>query len=285
MEAFYRRVGITRQAHEQWQRRDLKRLSMTADLIKEVKQYRSSVDFRAGSRVLFYNLDIKERYDIGVTKYEQTLSKEGLSLPVVRVRVITTTSSKQSWNYRNLICGLNVSGINQVIVGDITYIRHRGSRYYLFSLKDIYSGRIVGWCLSTDMKTEHALEALKMVVDCRGERNMKNTIHHTDGGGQYFSGLFLKEALEKGIRMSRAKTCLENGYAEQLNAYIKHHLMPLVKSKNLNGMKKELSRLIHQYNYDRKQEELGWLSPVEFEQELKAGIIKETLVLHDFSKT
>jgi putative transposase len=283
MQLFYDHVGLTRQAHQQWFKRSNAWREVINQITTEVKHYRSKVDCRAGSRVLFYNLDIKERYDIGVNKFEQILSIEGLSLPVVRVKVVTTVSSKQSWNYKNRISGLVIDWINQVLVGDITYISHYGLRYYFFSEIDIYSGRIVGWSLSANMKAERAVEAFEMVLDCRGTANLDGMIQHTDGGGQYYSALFLDLVSSKGVIMSRAKTCLENGYAEQMNAYIKHHLMPLIKSRTLNGMRREMKKLIDQYNNDRKQERLGWLSPVEFEEELKMGVVKPPLSLHDFS--
>jgi putative transposase len=283
MRLFYDYVGVTRQAHQQWYIRSNAWREVIDQITSEVKHYRSTVDCRAGSRVLFYNLGIKERYDIGVTKFEQMLSSEGLSLPVVRVKVITTKSSMQSWNYKNLMSGLVIYSINQVIVGDITYINHYGLRYYFFSEIDIYSGRIVGWTLSTNMKAERAAEAFEMTLDCRGSSALKGLIHHTDGGGQYYSALFLDLVLPKGVNKSRAKTCLENGYAEQMNAYIKHHLMPLIKSSTLKGMNREMKKLIDQYNSVRKQERLGWLSPVEFEEELKMGVVKPSLSLHDFS--
>lgn len=283
MQFFYDFLGVTRQAHQQWYTRSNAWHRVISQMVSEVMHYRSTVDCRAGSRVLFYNLAIKERYDIGVTKFEQILSSEGLSLPVVRMKVITTKSSMQSWNYKNLISGLIVHSINQVIVGDITYISHYGLRYYLFTTIDIYSSRIVGWSLSPNMKTERALECLQMTLNCRGESSLKDTIHHTDGGGQYYSGLFLKQALSLGIHMSRAKTCLENGYAEQMNAYMKHHLMPIIKSRTIKGINREMKKLIEQYNNVRKQERLGWLSPVEFEEELKMGVAKPPLSLHDFS--
>ncbi|MBL0316086.1 MAG: IS3 family transposase [Flavobacteriales bacterium] len=282
MESFYRRTEVSRQAHSQWYFRYLKQSKMNTKLIDEVIQYRRTNDCRAGSRHLFYNLKIKERYDIGVTKFEQLMSQQGLSLPVVRVKVVTTKSSRQSWNYKNLVSGLKVTDINQVIVGDITYLHHNGLRYYFFGEKDVYSARLVGWSLSMNMKAENAEDALNMVIACRGSDKISGSIHHSDGGGQYFSTLFLTLAEANSIRMSRAKTCLENGYAEQFNAYLKHHMLPLIKSRSIAGMKQELSKLIHHYNHLRKQEELGWMSPVEFEKSLSIRKRKKILRMHDF---
>lgn len=282
MKAFYERSGVSRQAHQQWLRSHESKKLVLFRIIEEINFYRSKFDHRAGSRTLFYNLKIKERYDIGVNKFEQLLSREGLSLPVNRVRVITTKSSMQSWNYKNLILGLTITGINQVIVGDISYNYHKGEKYYFFSCIDVYSGRVIGWNFDTNMKSERAVEVLDMAVECRGALELVNAIHHTDGGGQYFSRLFIELASMLGLRMSRARNCLENGYAEQFNGYFKHHIMPLVKSTSVRGIKREIEKCIHHYNLKRKQEGLGWLSPVEFEIEQSNRTNPTEIKLHNF---
>ncbi len=146
---------------------------MICSMRKDIAEYRSSVDFRAGSRSCFYNLDIKRRYDVGVNKFESLVAEMGMTLPVVKVRVITTKSSATlpvvkvrvittkssalSWGYSNLISGLTITEVNRVMVGDITYLYHNGVRYYFFQYLDVFSGRVVGWSIAENMKTERAI--------------------------------------------------------------------------------------------------------------------------------
>lgn len=281
MQAFYRYVDVTRQAHQQWRVSDAAKQEMICSMKKDITEYRSSVDFRAGSRSCFYNLDIKRRYDVGVNKFESLVAEMGMTLPVVKVRVITTKSSALSWGYSNLISGLTITEVNRVMVGDITYLYQCGVRYYFFQYLDVFSGRVVGWSIAENMKTERAIEALKMVENCRGKECLKGLIHHTDGGGQYFSHRFIAEAEKLGIEMSRARNCLENGHAEQFNSHLKHHIMPLVKSRSLRGIKRELKVLIDGYN-NRAQEGLSWLSPIEFEKRISSGQLTVSLKLYDW---
>lgn len=281
MQAFYSYVGISRQAHQQWRVSYASKQEMMSSMKNDITEYRSSIDFRAGSRSCFYNLDIKKRYDVGVNKFENLVAEMGMTLPIVKVRIITTKSSVLSRPYINLISGLTITGINQVIVGDITYLWHLGVRYYFFSYIDIFSGRVVGWAISTNMKADRALEAMMMVVECRAKENIVKMIHHTDGGGQYYSRLFMAMANELGLRMSKAKNCLENGYAEQFNSYLKYHLMPLLKSRSLGGIKRELKSIIDSYN-NRAQEKLDWLSPIEFENRIRSKKLSTSLELHDW---
>jgi transposase-like protein len=191
MEKFYSHVGISRQGFFKMAHRKQKERQRMQQIDALVGKYRKNVDRRAGSRSLYYNLDIKLRLDIGVSKFERIMSEGGLSLAPVRTRVVTTRSSLQSWNYSNLINGLTLNHINQVVAGDLTYVYIYGRRYLLFCLTDLYSARIVGHHIGLYMRAEDAKKALDMWVSLRKEENLKGCIHHTDGGTQYFSALYL----------------------------------------------------------------------------------------------
>lgn len=284
MKRFYEYFGITRQGYRKKLAKFHDNQLVVKKIREEVKTYRTNIDRRAGSRSLYYNLEIKRRYDFGVNKFERLMSKVGMTLIPMRINVVTTQSCYQSWNYKNLINGLILNGINQVIVGDITYLYLFKSRYYLFCLIDIFSNRIVGHCLSKRMRSLEALAALEKCVNLRGAKNLLNCIHHTDGGKQYFSEIYLNLTDKMEMRNSAAKTCLENGYAEQKNGFIKSHLIPTMDLINEKIIAKELDVVIHRYNNDRKQESLGWLSPSQFEKRLQDENYKPTLQLHDHVK-
>lgn len=102
MERFYRYVGLSRQGYFQALARHQHEEQMMVCIKNQVSAYRGSKDSRAGSRDLFYNLGIKEEYHLGINKFERLMSAYGLSLKPMRTRVITTRSTKQSWNYGNL---------------------------------------------------------------------------------------------------------------------------------------------------------------------------------------
>ncbi len=283
MHWFYDLAGISRQGYHQALKRQADKQAMCEKITKKVSSYRQSLDARSGSRSLFHNLDIKTLFNVGVNKFELLVSECGLTLQPCRVRIVTTKSSKQSWNYQNRINGLNINAINQVVVGDITYIHFNGLRYYLFCLTDVYSARIVGWCISENMRSSNALAALNQWAKLRSQINLSGCIHHTDGGGQYFSSAYLERLSELKVIVSRANSCLENGYAEQRNGLIKNHLLPLIDPES-KKIAKCLNKLIEQYNHRRKQKNLGWLSPVEFEKVQQNVEVPITKTLHNFNK-
>lgn len=284
MSEFYTYAEITRQGFAQAVRRADSERDLWVSIEPLILAYRLTKDRRAGSRMLFYNLNIKDKFGMGVNTFEKLLSDRGFCLAPLRTKVVTTRSSLQSWNYPNLLSKLKVNGINQVVVGDITYVHINGQRFFLFCLTDIYSARIVGHYLGRNMRAVDAMEAAKMWISLRKPENLKSCIHHTDGGGQYFSRIYLTMLKGMEAQISRAVTCLENGYAEQRNGLIKHHFLPTITTSGTGVPRKQMKQIIDMYNHERKQESMGWLSPVVFEESVSKMDIKPEIELFDFKK-
>jgi len=265
MEHFYRYVGISRQGYRQGLLLYESERYMMREVEKKVVVYRSKKDRRAGSRSLYYNLNIKDEFGLGINKFERLMSAYNLTLAPMRVSVVTTQSCLQSWNYANLAEGMEIDDINQLVVGDLTYISMGRYRYFLFGLTDVYSSRLVGYKLHTRMRAIEAIAAFEMWIELRAKENVKGCIHHTDGGRQYFSNVYMQAMDAANLKVSVARNCLQNGYAEQRNGLIKHHLLPTVKSSIGSGLTREINRIMNFYNQERKQKALGWRSPAEYE--------------------
>lgn len=268
MEQVYRFIGASRQACAQSINRRKKEETLMSGISMEVNKYRKLHDAYAGSRSLYYNLAIKRKYNLGVNKFENLLSSYGLTLSRVEAKIVTTRSSPRSWHYDNLVNGLTINNINRVIVGDLTYVLKDSQRYFVFSLFDLYSAMMVGIYGGLRMRTTEAIIPLEQCITLRGKEKIKGCIHHTDGGSQYFSNLYMDKTNSLEMLTSVAKNCLENGYAEQRNGMIKEHFIPLKRGRNEVEFNKGLQEIKMDYNYERKQENLDWKSPVEFEQYL-----------------
>jgi len=242
------------------------------ELIEKIKPkvstHRATVDAYAGSRTLFNELSIKSEFGIGVSKFEQIMSKEMMTLVRVKTRIITTKSCQRSKDYTNLINGMTVRELNKVIVGDLTYVYLDNRLYYVFSLFDIYSGKLVGCYGSSRMRAVDAAQAFDQYKKLIKHDTFKGTIHHTDGGSQYFSNLYLDLVMSNKMQISVASSCLENGYAEQRNGLLKKHFLPLITGRDEKLFQQGIEHIVSLYN-NRKQESLGWLSPLEFEEKWK----------------
>jgi len=284
MARFYAYFNISRQGFHQAAISLERTRLMMSEITNQVVAYRLHMDCRAGSRSLFYNLGIKQQFGLGVTKFEALMAEYGLTLKPLRLKVVTTKSVMQSWNYPNLANNLSIDNINQLVVGDLTYVYIDGKRYFLFCLTDVYSARIVGHHISKRMRSIEAQSALQKWLKLRESADLRGCIHHTDGGSQYFAEKYLKALNKHEMKISCAKNCLQNGYAEQRNGLLKHHMFPTMKTNDEQKVGIGVSRIINRYNLKRKQHALGWKSPVEFERTLdpkSGGVLHK---LYNFSK-
>ena len=138
-----------------------------------------------------------------------------------------TTESKHRLGYSpNLLLESDEpTGINQLWVGDITYVPLVGNAFsYLATLMDRHSRRIVGWQLGEDMTEALVLAALTMAIRTRSPD--PQLIHHTDRGGQYagFEYRAVLRRAEMRQSMSRAGDCYDNAFMESCFGTIKTEL-------------------------------------------------------------
>ena len=280
MEQLYQLSGISRQGfykssckscHDQalWQR--------MLEMVYEVRK-----DYpRISARKIHYMLGINE---VGINRFEQFVSKQGLTIK--KYRSVIRTTHRGAANFPNLIHGLQINGLNQLWVSDITYFLTSGPTYYLVFILDVYSQRIIGHTASDNMFAANNLQALSKAMGTRGSARYEGLIHHSDKGSQYGSKEYIRVLDEAGILISMAQNCLENPYAERINGIIKNDYLANNKIATLNDLKKALSKAVDLYNHCPNGS-LGMLSPVGFEQAVKQIPPQESprLTLYDFNKT
>ncbi len=217
-----------------------------------------------GSRSLYYCAKISEMPKLGITKFENLMSEMGMTQKQKKKWIKTTIPVKH--RYPNLTNGLEITDINKVIVGDITYYYAGGQQYYIFTLKDLYSKRILGLYGSQNMYADCALETFKQIKEIRSEEQMEGMIHHTDAGSQYLSTIYKTELESNNIQISVSKNCLENGSAEQLNVVVKNDYLDNYDVRNVNHLNKVLQEIKRLVNEEKPVALLGYRTPVEFEK-------------------
>jgi transposase InsO family protein len=108
--------------------------------------------------------------------------RESALLCRVKRRWARTTNSNHHFpRYPNLIKGIVTTGLNQVWVANITYIRIRTGFVYLAAILDAYSRKVIGYNVSLSLDTALTLEALRMAITWR--QPGPGVIHHSDQGG------------------------------------------------------------------------------------------------------
>ena len=156
-------------------------------------------------------------------------------------------------------------GINQVWVGDISYVPLRGGDFlYLAMLMDLHSRRIVAWELQRHMKESLVLAALRGAIALR--QPGVDLIHHSDRGGQYAGNEYRRVLARAGMRqsMSRADTCYDNAFMESCFGTIKTEL-EMECYENERVARTEIGGYIRYYNTRRRHSALDYRTPDEFE--------------------
>lgn len=279
-EFFYEANGFYRQQIRKKQLSVKNQIAIEQDIVRRVQNIRMEAKGKGtGARVLYSMLNITS---VGINKFEKILSRNNLGIKIKKRRIVTTDGLHESHD-KNLINGLILTDINQVISGDITYLIIGDKAYYVFTLKDMYSKRVLS---IRAFETMHAINALLLLKDVKRLRGngIFGCIHHTDAGSQYKAKVYICQMKKMQLQQSIAKNCLQNGMAEQLNDQIKNRFLK-DKIKNLKQLNRELLDIKKAMNESIPKKILGYKTPVEFENELKTIPLENRLKIeiYDFN--
>jgi transposase InsO family protein len=183
--------------------------------------------------------------------------------------VVTTDSNHGRPVYPNLASEMELSGIDQLWVADITYIRLETEFVYLAVVIDAFSRRVIGWALDRTVEDDLTLAALTMALDLRCPP--AGLVHHSDRGSQYASGDYtdLLKAHQCQISMSRKASPWENAGCESWMKTLKSEEVYRQEYRDLAEARPSIARFIDRvYNQKRLHSALGYRPPVEFEQAL-----------------
>jgi putative transposase len=159
---------------------------------------------------------------------------------------------------------------NRLWVADITYIKTHSGWVYASFVLDVFSRRIVGWQLSTNLYTDLALDALNMGIWTRRHAgdDLSQLIHHSDRGVQYVAIRYTERLCEVDVVASVGSVgdSYDNAMAEAFNSLFKAELVRNRGPWNgINDLELAVAEYIDWYNHRRLHGELGLIPPVEHE--------------------
>jgi transposase InsO family protein len=169
---------------------------------------------------------------VGRDRFADIVDRYGLKVRA-RVRKPRTTDSTQGLPfYPNLTKDFIPYAVNQLWVGDITYITiWRNEDTYVFCylslILDSYSKEIVGWSVGSTLETLYPLEAIKKALKrIEGQEDI-HLIHHSDRGCQYASEEYVSLLKNHKIQISMTESGYpkENAQAERINGTMKNELL------------------------------------------------------------
>jgi len=214
----------------------------------------------------------RQGWTVNPKRVYRLLREDNLLCVRKRKFLVTTDSNHKRRVYPNLAGQMTLTGIDQLWVADITYIRLETEFVYLAVVIDAFSRRVIGWALDRSVEDELTLAALRMALELR--QPAAGWVHHSDRGSQYASGDYtdLLKAHGCKISMSHKASPWENGGCESWMKTLKYEEVYRQEYRDLAEARASLARFIDQvYNQKRLHSALGYRPPVEFEQALLAS--------------
>lgn len=184
--------------------------------------------------------------------------------------VVTTNSSHNLPVYPNLARGMVLTGLDQLWMADITYVRLAVEFVYLAVVLDAFSRRVIGWALDRTLEDELTLAALRMALERRIPA--PGLVHHSDRGVQYASRDYtdLLKDRQIDISMSRKGNPFDNAACESFLKTLKYEEVHRQEYRDLSEARASIEHFLERvYNQKRLHSALGYRPPVEFEQQLR----------------
>ena len=161
---------------------------------------------------------------------------------------------------------------NEVWLTDITEHPTGEGKLYLCAIKDVHSGRIVGYSMDSRMTASLAVTALRNAIALRAP---VGTIVHSDRGSQFRSNAFVRTIKNHGLTgsMGRVGACGDNAAMESFFALLQRNVLDRQRWTTREDLRLAIITWIEKtYHRRRRQRRLGRLTPVEYETLIHAAI-------------
>ena len=274
--ALCRTMQVTRSGYYAWRGREpCQRRKENEALLGRIGHFFERSGQTYGSPRIWRDLQ-EAGFTCGKHRVARLMRAEGFRA-VAAPRFRVTTDSKHAHPVAQNLLDRNfgMPETNVKWAGDVTYLWTGEGWLYLAVVLDLFSRRVVGWCMQASLDRSLVVNALQAAVCQR--RPEAGLLHHSDQGSQYASGDFQALLCQKRIvcSMSRKGNCWDNAPVESFFGTLKQELVHRRRFATREAARREVFEYIEVwYNRQRRHSSLDYLSPAEFERRALTGTTK-----------
>lgn len=262
-------LQVTRSAYYDWDQRGATVVGAEEFMLcARMKALFAASRQSLGSRGMVRHL-CNAGYTLGRYRVRRLMKRLGLVVKIKRKYRVTTQSKHDLPVAGNeLNREFSQTAPNQAWVADITYVWTVQGWLYLAVVMDLYSRRIVGWCMDRTMTQALAIRALMMAINLRQPK--AGLMHHSDRGSQYCSEAYQTLLKQHSIRssMSRKGNCWDNAVMERFFKSYKEEWIGDQVYYTRDAAIRDMQEYMKYYDGVRLHSTLGYRTPMEYENGL-----------------
>ena len=202
-------------------------------------------------------------------RVERLMAELGIAGRCGRRKVRTTIRDPQAVPAKDLVRrDFARNGLDELWIGDITYIATDEGWLYLASVIDACSRRLLGWSIADHLRTELCTDAIQEALATRGRARLEGVIFHSDHGCQYTSREFrlMSQNLHITQSMGTVGDSYDNAMAESFWASLKRELVDDAHYATKEDARIAVFEWLVWYNRERLHSSIGYMPPEEYEE-------------------
>ena len=262
-----RLYGVTRAGYYAWRARGQSRREQENGKLAERIQrvHRTSRHTYGSPRV--YQALRSQGCEASENRVARVMRKHGIKARVATIRYTNPALKRFFAGAGNAQLDVQPEAMDQVWVGDITYLKVGDIYRYLAVVMDKYSRRVIGWAYGSRKDVALTLKALNRAV--RYRKPARGLIFHTDRGIEYAAGAFKVRLAELGMTqsMNRPGKVTDNAYIESFFHSMKSEIYHGLHFEEDRQMQTVLREYMPFYNGARIHSSLNYVSPATYEQQ------------------
>jgi putative transposase len=209
----------------------------------------------------------REAFDVARCTVERLMRAIGLRGGVRAAFKATTVANETALRPPDLVPrDFRASRPNPLSVADLTYVATWSGFVYVAFVIDVFSRAVVGWRVSSSLRSDLAIDALEQALHARP--GVAGLVHHSDRGVQYLSIRYTERLAEAGIERSVGSIgdSYDNTLAESVNGLFKTEVIRRCRPwRNIDAVEFPVLTWVDWFKNRRLLEPLDYIPPVEYE--------------------